>query len=271
MFLQVERGETSPSLAVLARIAASFDLTLSQLLDPTIQSGDSRAPPDRLMDPLGAGPQIRALRERKDLSLRGLSERSGVSIPMLSRVERDETSPTLTVFARIAVGLDLSMSQLLSSDAALPSLDLRVCEVSDELIGLLSSRPELLYALHPRRLEELLAELYARQGFDVELTQQTHDEGVDLYLVRHTSFGRLLTLVDTKRHRSDRPVGVGVVRQLYGVVEAKNASAGVVATTSFFSRDARRFQERVPFRLGLQDYRDLQIMLRQAVRPDHSP
>jgi transcriptional regulator with XRE-family HTH domain len=51
-----------------------------------------------------------------DLSLRDLAERSGVSAPMLSQVERGETSPTLAVAARIASGLDLSLSQLLRLD-----------------------------------------------------------------------------------------------------------------------------------------------------------
>jgi transcriptional regulator with XRE-family HTH domain len=50
------------------------------------------------------------------LSLRDLSERSGVSAPMLSQVERGETSPTLHVAARIAAGLDLRLSQLLRLD-----------------------------------------------------------------------------------------------------------------------------------------------------------
>jgi transcriptional regulator with XRE-family HTH domain len=50
------------------------------------------------------------------LSLRDLAERSGVSAPMLSQVERGETSPTLQVAARIAVGLDLKLSQLLRLD-----------------------------------------------------------------------------------------------------------------------------------------------------------
>ena len=35
---------------------------------------------------------------------------------MLSQVERGETSPTLAVAARIATGLDLSLSQLLRLD-----------------------------------------------------------------------------------------------------------------------------------------------------------
>jgi transcriptional regulator with XRE-family HTH domain len=51
-----------------------------------------------------------------DLSLRDLAERSGVSAPMLSQVERGETSPTLSIAERIAGGLELSLSQLLRLD-----------------------------------------------------------------------------------------------------------------------------------------------------------
>lgn len=72
-------------------------------------SGDALAP-----SVIGA--RVKALRESADLSLRDLSERSGVSAPMLSQVERGETSPTLTVAARIAAGLDLRLSQLLRLD-----------------------------------------------------------------------------------------------------------------------------------------------------------
>jgi transcriptional regulator with XRE-family HTH domain len=62
------------------------------------------------------GTRIRHLREAMDLSLRDLAERSGVSAPMLSQVERGETSPTLSVAERIAGGLELSLSQLLRLD-----------------------------------------------------------------------------------------------------------------------------------------------------------
>ena len=62
------------------------------------------------------GPRVRALREGMDLSLRDLAERSGVSAPMLSQVERGETSPTLTVAGKIADGLELRLSQLLRLD-----------------------------------------------------------------------------------------------------------------------------------------------------------
>lgn len=62
------------------------------------------------------GSRVRALREAMGLSLRDLAQRSGVSAPMLSQVERGETSPTLQVAGRIAAGLELRLSQLLRLD-----------------------------------------------------------------------------------------------------------------------------------------------------------
>jgi transcriptional regulator with XRE-family HTH domain len=62
------------------------------------------------------GPRVKALREAMGFSLRDLAERTEVSAPMLSQVERGETSPTLSVAGRIASGLELSLSQLLRLD-----------------------------------------------------------------------------------------------------------------------------------------------------------
>jgi transcriptional regulator with XRE-family HTH domain len=62
------------------------------------------------------GGRVKTLREAMDLSLRDLAERSGVSAPMLSQVERGDTSPTLAVAEKIAAGLDLTLSQLLRLD-----------------------------------------------------------------------------------------------------------------------------------------------------------
>jgi transcriptional regulator with XRE-family HTH domain len=68
------------------------------------------------LTPAAVGARVKALREAAGLSLRDLAARSGVSAPMLSQVERGETSPTLTVAARIAAGLELRLSQLLRLD-----------------------------------------------------------------------------------------------------------------------------------------------------------
>jgi transcriptional regulator with XRE-family HTH domain len=62
------------------------------------------------------GARVRVLREAMGFSLRDLAERCGVSAPMLSQVERGETSPTLAVAEKIAAGLELTLSQLLRLD-----------------------------------------------------------------------------------------------------------------------------------------------------------
>ena len=82
---------------------------------PVVIADEVDRPPSGLAGG-GLGPRIRMLREAMHLSLRDLAERSGVSAPMLSQVERGDTSPTLQIAARIAAGLELRLSQLLRLD-----------------------------------------------------------------------------------------------------------------------------------------------------------
>ena len=99
------------------------------------------------------GPRVRALREAMDLSLRDLAERSGVSAPMLSQVERGETSPTLAVASRIAAGLELRLSQLLRLDESSPVTIVRAGE--GRRAGTGQHRVEILTAPLPGQRAEL--------------------------------------------------------------------------------------------------------------------
>ena len=72
------------------------------------------APPT--VDPAAIGVRVKALREAMGLSLRELGVRADVGAATLSQVERGESSPTLAVAARIADGLELTLSQLLRID-----------------------------------------------------------------------------------------------------------------------------------------------------------
>jgi transcriptional regulator with XRE-family HTH domain len=106
--------------------------------------------------PAPIGPRIRALRDAMELSLRDLSDRCGVSAPMLSQVERGETSPTLAVAARIAAGLELRLSQLLRLDeggtVAIVAPDDRRAGTSDPASG---HRAEILTPPLPGQRAEL--------------------------------------------------------------------------------------------------------------------
>jgi transcriptional regulator with XRE-family HTH domain len=57
--------------------------------------------------------RIRAEREARGWSLDQLAERSGVSRAMISKVERQESSPTAVLLGRLSAAFGLTLSQLL--------------------------------------------------------------------------------------------------------------------------------------------------------------
>ena len=90
---------------------------------------------------------MRSLREDQGISLRELAQRSSVSAPMLSQVERGTTSPTLAVAEKIADGLGLTLSQLLRLDEAPPFEILRAGQRTARAED--AHRWELLTPEHP--------------------------------------------------------------------------------------------------------------------------
>lgn len=133
--------------------------------------------------------------------------------------------------------------------------------VSEELLKAVGEEPELALALSPREFEELSAELFQRQGYDVTLTSQTRDGGKDLYLAKADGFGSFLYIVECKRNAPDRPVDVGVVRALYGVAQKERVTAAMTLTTSYFSKDATDFAADIRYQLKLKDFIDLKLLL----------
>lgn len=141
------------------------------------------------------------------------------------------------------------------SESSRIRLDLE--EINDAIIRELAVRPHLMYELHPRKFEQLVAELFRDMGYDVVLTPPSGDGGRDIKAFRKDACGTLLTLIECKRYSRTHPVGVALVRSLYGVLERERASHALVATTSRFTKGARAFQQDVPFRLSLADYDQL--------------
>jgi hypothetical protein len=132
-----------------------------------------------------------------------------------------------------------------------------VTSINEELVRYLAKHPEQMRELHPRKFEELVAELFHDMGYEVALTPQTRDGGIDFKAFRKEPFGTLLTLVECKRYRPDRRIGVGVVRALHGVLGVQHASHGVIVTTSFFTRDAKAEQQLIRGRMSLSDFNAL--------------
>jgi XRE family transcriptional regulator, regulator of sulfur utilization len=120
------------------------------------------------------GPRIKRLREGMQLSLRDLSARSGVSAPMLSQVERGETSPTLATAERIANGLELTLSQLLRLDEAPAAAVVRAAE--RPVAGGDAHRVSLLTPDLPGQ-RVAVAEHRLAAGADIPRSEARHEPG----------------------------------------------------------------------------------------------
>jgi hypothetical protein len=133
----------------------------------------------------------------------------------------------------------------------------QIIATNDTLIHHLKREPEDLYKISPRKFEEVIADLLTDMGMEVELTQETRDGGKDILAYMNTEIGKLLCLVEAKQHNKNRPVGVSLVRTLFGTLVDHQATTGMLVTTSRFSQDAKTFQERHQYQLSLKDYGDV--------------
>ncbi|ACL62590.1 helix-turn-helix domain-containing protein [Methylobacterium nodulans] len=58
------------------------------------------------------GQRLRELRRSRKLTLQQVSDRSGISLSSLSKIERDELSPTVTTLERIAAGYEIDSAAI---------------------------------------------------------------------------------------------------------------------------------------------------------------
>lgn len=140
-----------------------------------------------------------------------------------------------------------------------------VREINDQILRVVSRDPEIVFQLEPRRFEELSAEMFERLGYSVTLTPAQKDGGKDLIIAKRDDLGTMLSFVECKRYAPDRPVGVGVVRALSGVVELGRATSGIVLTTSRFTTGAEMLREELEYRMSLKDFSDFKQLLQKCL------
>jgi restriction endonuclease Mrr len=140
-----------------------------------------------------------------------------------------------------------------------------VVAVSDGLLAALAQTPRLLYEIAPRKFEEIVAELFRKEGFDVELTQATRDGGADIIALSRRMNIRQKMIIECKRYKPENRVGIAVVQRLLGVKTHMNANMAVVVTTSSFSREALAVARERFWDLDLKAYADVVGWLQAAV------
>ena len=91
--------------------------------------------------------------------------------------------------------------------------------------------------------EHYMAEVFRDQGYEVELTPQSGDQGVDLLLKKQG----LRTAVQLKRYQG--AVGNKAVQEIHSGVGYYDADGGWVITTSTYTRGARQLADKLGIRL----------------------
>lgn len=98
-------------------------------------------------------------------------------------------------------------------------------------------------SLKGAKFERALARLYTDMGYSVEQTKGSGDEGIDLILRKNNKE----IIVQCKGH--EKPIGVGAVRDLYGVMMHSGAERAVLACPTGFTDGVRKFANGKPIDL----------------------
>ncbi len=151
---------------------------------------------------------------------------------------------------------------------SLISIKKDVLQINEDLMRYIAQEPMSMHELSPREFEKIIAELFKKLGYEVELTKQTRDGGVDIYIAEKTDLGKFLFLVECKHYAPNRPVGIEVIRNMYGVLgmNKRKPTGGIIATTSHFAKGVREeiVELNLEHRISLHDFEYISELLAKA-------
>lgn len=200
-----------------------------------------------------------ALRKRIPLVALLASENAQVESPILSSGDIPIVDWTWSEISKVLSGEAHTLDYIAPDDKKLesPIIQLDFSKISEELTGHILNNPNAMHNISPRKFEELVAYIMEKHGYNVTLTQQSRDGGIDIFAVRNDGFGNILTIVDCKKYSETNPVRIAAVRGMYGTLKIESASHGIIATTSRFTRDARSLAQEYKYQISLKDHADI--------------
>ena len=118
--------------------------------------------------------------------------------------------------------------------------------ISETLMKYVKYNSEALYEIKPEAFEKLVLELFAEKGYDVQWVGRRKDIGADGIVIGSLPDGiKVPFLVEVKRWKKSRPVGIEVADLLRGAMdrfgEQKEIGrpGGIIVTTSSFTSGVR--------------------------------
>ena len=139
--------------------------------------------------------------------------------------------------------------------------------INDNVLKYLSENPLAFYQLDDREFEIVMAEIYNKLGYEVELTKATRDGGKDIIIRKPEILGDFIYYVECKKNAPKRHIGIGIVKNLVGTISTDRVNGGILATTSYFTSDAKRFisDNKYDYQIQMHDYDMIRKLLDQAI------
>lgn len=181
-------------------------------------------------------------------------------LEMLVNYTQDMISNNLYYQYDINNGFNLNSNRIIipNKEIIIPQKTINTIKVVNEsILEQVNKSPSIIHEFTPRKFEEFVCDLIEHYGYKVKLTQQTRDGGKDLIIAENRLLGNFLFYVECKKYRQDRSIGVKLVRELYGVISADRATAGMLVTSSYFSKDAIEYKEKIKHQMSFMDYQEL--------------
>lgn len=144
-------------------------------------------------------------------------------------------------------GLDAATEHVSPVEAITDMVDSVNDAVARDLLAPVIAQP-------PEFLERLVLQFLRELGYGgLETTATQHlggpgDEGLD-GVIRRDALGLDVVYVQAKRYAPERRIGRPDIQAFVGALSGAQASRGVFITTSSFSREARKYADRVGMRL----------------------
>lgn len=123
-----------------------------------------------------------------------------------------------------------------------------------------------LLEMDPFKFEHLIRQLFEKIGMKSWVTQASRDDGVDGVAVHEDPILGGVCVIQAKRYK--RVVEADAVRALWGAMEDKHATKGILVTTSWFGSSSRQFGARHQERLRLIEGAELKHLLAEHLGLD---
>ena len=143
------------------------------------------------------GSTVKRLRNAAGLSLTGLADESGVAKSIISRIEKNETNPTINTLWRLAQALNLSLDEVLASVRSRPNI---VEHLRDHQVPIVRSEDQLCTL----KITGYIDVVEWAQTYDFHaqpggvLVSAPHPQGTLETL--HVHCGTLIVIIDGERH-----------------------------------------------------------------------